>query len=317
MHCRQVKELLSAYIDDMLTPEQKREVEEHLGLCPQCSQDAAFLRQCVQDINALDKVKAPDNFLGKIKARIARDSEFKRIMGGIDKPSRERIYTRVAVTLVTVVVVVVAYAIITPELGWYGVQRARVYKAANVESAKVSLSSRGELPTVRHKTAAVFSPGAPLQSLIVPSEISLDEAQESSDVKAENKVAPLGYYRAERFADNKQVLGTVSQKPFSESTVAQEMAKVKQETVDIRIAGMTAEEALAKIQGIVESVHGNITEIQRKSTNSITVILSFAVNRQQELLERLSQVGTVTSVETFAADAGKGDVTLDLHMDIK
>ena len=47
MHCRQVKELLSAYIDDMLTPEQKREVEEHLGLCPQCSQEAAFLRQCV------------------------------------------------------------------------------------------------------------------------------------------------------------------------------------------------------------------------------------------------------------------------------
>ncbi|MGH2510020.1 MAG: anti-sigma factor family protein [Ktedonobacteraceae bacterium] len=45
MNCEQVEERLSAYLDDMLTPEEHREIAVHLQACSQCMMSLDELRQ--------------------------------------------------------------------------------------------------------------------------------------------------------------------------------------------------------------------------------------------------------------------------------
>jgi len=41
MNCEQVEELLSAYLDNMLAPEERRQVSAHLQTCRSCTQALA------------------------------------------------------------------------------------------------------------------------------------------------------------------------------------------------------------------------------------------------------------------------------------
>ena len=58
----QVAELLSAYIDDEVTAEERVLVESHLGTCTSCTHDMAALRQTVSLVGQLPQVPAPRPF---------------------------------------------------------------------------------------------------------------------------------------------------------------------------------------------------------------------------------------------------------------
>jgi len=45
MNCEQVEELLSAYLDNMLAPEERRQVAAHLQTCRSCTQALADFRR--------------------------------------------------------------------------------------------------------------------------------------------------------------------------------------------------------------------------------------------------------------------------------
>ncbi len=45
MNCEQVEELLSEYLDNMLAPEERRQVADHLSICRSCTQALADYRR--------------------------------------------------------------------------------------------------------------------------------------------------------------------------------------------------------------------------------------------------------------------------------
>ena len=55
-------ELLSAYLDGQVKPEELRRVETHLGTCPACQSELASLRQTVTMLHALPRVPVPRAF---------------------------------------------------------------------------------------------------------------------------------------------------------------------------------------------------------------------------------------------------------------
>jgi hypothetical protein len=59
---QQVADLLSAYIDDQVTADERILVEAHLGTCAECSRDLAMLRQTVTLLKRLPQVAAPRPF---------------------------------------------------------------------------------------------------------------------------------------------------------------------------------------------------------------------------------------------------------------
>ena len=57
-----VGELLSAYLDGQVKPDELRRVETHLGTCPACQSELASLRQTVTMLHALPRVPVPRAF---------------------------------------------------------------------------------------------------------------------------------------------------------------------------------------------------------------------------------------------------------------
>jgi len=79
MKCAGIKEILSQYIDGMLGDRERAALEEHLSTCENCREELDSLRALVQELGALEPVKAPADFLGKIHERLAQPSLFKRL----------------------------------------------------------------------------------------------------------------------------------------------------------------------------------------------------------------------------------------------
>jgi anti-sigma factor RsiW len=61
MTCRELVELVTAYLDGMLSDAQRREFEEHLALCPGCEDYLAQFQQTIDLLGELpeETVSAP------------------------------------------------------------------------------------------------------------------------------------------------------------------------------------------------------------------------------------------------------------------
>jgi hypothetical protein len=116
MRCEEIRELLSAYIDDMLDGESRKEVEAHLGACPSCSKEEKALRNLVRELNSLEKAKAPDDFLRQVRQRIQRRNEFERMMRPVF-PFKAGTQLKLTGVLVTVILGIAVYKILEPGMG--------------------------------------------------------------------------------------------------------------------------------------------------------------------------------------------------------
>jgi len=115
MDCLKARGLLSAYIDNMLEPQEKAQLERHVSKCVSCAAELAELKRYAQTMAALPGVKAPGDFLKKVHERIERRSEFESVIRGFFKPSAAR--TKAVVLVVTVMAMIGVYRVISPQFG--------------------------------------------------------------------------------------------------------------------------------------------------------------------------------------------------------
>ncbi len=95
----QVADLLSAYIDGQVTAGQRRQVEQHLAVCPVCARNLMTMRETVRLLGELPVLAAPRPFtLRQQQARPARPSAWRWVFG------LPGLATGVAVLLCTVAV---------------------------------------------------------------------------------------------------------------------------------------------------------------------------------------------------------------------
>ncbi len=65
-NCAEVEKLLSAYIDQELTPAEARAVASHLALCASCQKDRAELERVKGIMGSVAKPKAPPELTDRI-----------------------------------------------------------------------------------------------------------------------------------------------------------------------------------------------------------------------------------------------------------
>lgn len=75
MDCDRALELLSARLDEPLTDQEERELEEHLAGCPDCRALAEQLDQLRAGFADLEELKAPEGFAEGVMARIGREKK--------------------------------------------------------------------------------------------------------------------------------------------------------------------------------------------------------------------------------------------------
>lgn len=84
-NCEQFQEMLSAYIDDLVQPDEKSELEEHLEKCPQCQQELNELQETVNLIRSLqgEELVPPASFRRELRQKLESTAE-------ISKPQKEK-----------------------------------------------------------------------------------------------------------------------------------------------------------------------------------------------------------------------------------
>jgi len=106
MDCAGIQELLSEYIDGTLDAKAVQVVEKHISVCQDCKETLASLSAMVEELNALEPVKAPADFLEKIHQRMEPRSDFSRLFKKLFVPFKIKIPLQLATAATAFILVV-------------------------------------------------------------------------------------------------------------------------------------------------------------------------------------------------------------------
>ena len=110
MDCAGIQELLSEYIDGTLDAKAVQVVEEHIATCEDCKESLASLSAMVEELNALEPVKPPADFLEKIHQRMEPRSDFSRIFRKLFVPFKIKIPLQLAAAATASILVVMVFS---------------------------------------------------------------------------------------------------------------------------------------------------------------------------------------------------------------
>ena len=92
MTCQEVREQLSAYLDEELEPAGRAEVRRHVEGCPACRAELESLKRTIQVVGSLPRVAAPESIFEELKDQLARET----LLAPVEMPPRTGRRRRVA-----------------------------------------------------------------------------------------------------------------------------------------------------------------------------------------------------------------------------
>ncbi|MFC1859016.1 anti-sigma factor family protein, partial [Thermodesulfobacteriota bacterium] len=98
MKCKEIKQRLSEYVDDALDSEQQHAVEDHLTSCKACREELVSLHSLIKEIAAVEAVRAPDDFMETLHARMTPGFRFRKLLGTLFVPLRIKVPLELATT---------------------------------------------------------------------------------------------------------------------------------------------------------------------------------------------------------------------------
>src|SRR4030043_1736421 len=117
MDCSDIQEKLSAYIEGVISSEEKALIEEHLKSCRKCGESLADLRKTMEYVKNLEEIEPPEWLTQKVKAR--GRSEVKPKKGILQKlfyPLYIKIPLEAAAALLIAVTAIYIFKTIQPEV---------------------------------------------------------------------------------------------------------------------------------------------------------------------------------------------------------
>lgn len=176
MDCRQVTELLSAYVDDALDPVTKVEVEEHLAGCPTCPAELASLRTYLEAMSSLPPVRAPADFLTSVHERLEQPGLVKRFLAWLFFPVKTKLPFEMAGLVAASLLVVLLYHGTAPEKA----QFAPVSPAPPTPAAPAAIPATPARPSDEESMEASRPPAAPCPSPLSAQANSVEESAETA-----------------------------------------------------------------------------------------------------------------------------------------
>jgi hypothetical protein len=106
MDCAAIQELLSEYVDGTLDEKAVQVVERHISVCEDCKETLASLSAIVEELNSIEPVKPPADFLEKIHQRMEPRLDLNRILRKLFVPFRVKIPLQLAAAATASILVV-------------------------------------------------------------------------------------------------------------------------------------------------------------------------------------------------------------------
>ena len=115
MNCTDVRQNLSAYLDDMLDRQIKDMMDAHLSTCKACRQELASMRALVEELGDMGEIKAPEDFLETLHERFDTESFWSRLKDFLFVPGQIKIPLEFATLSIVGVLTFALYSIYSPQ----------------------------------------------------------------------------------------------------------------------------------------------------------------------------------------------------------
>jgi anti-sigma factor RsiW len=116
MNCNEIENLLPAYLENLLSPEEKKNIEGHLASCPRCSRAYEALKKTEEIVQDLTEVEPPPFFEQRIMSRVREEAAHKQgILRKLFYPLYIKVPLQAFATLLVAVMAFSIYRTVMPE----------------------------------------------------------------------------------------------------------------------------------------------------------------------------------------------------------
>jgi hypothetical protein len=117
MTCNEIENRLPAYLEDLLTPEEQKDITEHLASCPRCSRAFEDLKRADRLVRGIEEVEPPPFFEQKIMSRVREEAGRKQgILQRLFYPLHIKVPIQALATLLVAVLAFYVYQTGDPEM---------------------------------------------------------------------------------------------------------------------------------------------------------------------------------------------------------
>jgi len=165
MNCHDARESLSAYLDEALDPDERRQVAAHLEGCAECRRELARLEQTVALLRRVEPARAPVGFVDRVTAAARPRPWYRRAAAAIFLPFSVKLPAE-ATALVMIALLAVYVFERTPALQESARQQpagpeAKREEPSTTRSYEISRDLRGRGDAVGAQSGAQPAPTAP------------------------------------------------------------------------------------------------------------------------------------------------------------
>jgi len=171
MTCKDMEQNLSAYLEDILSPDEKRLLEEHLASCPRCRKAIEDLKKAGTLLREVEEVEPPPWFAQKIMSRVREEAKQKEgILRRMFYPLRTKVPIQAFATVLIAVLAFYVYRAGEPQMKVVVSPPAAVSEAGREQAPATTTDIRepGPAGTVKEK-AVPKKEAAKDKAMMVPS----------------------------------------------------------------------------------------------------------------------------------------------------
>jgi len=281
MDCAAIQEKLTAYLEGMISPEEKLVIDEHLTLCQKCRESFADLKKTMEYVKNLEDVEPPAWLTQKVMERIKTEVKPKKgILQKLFYPLYIKLPLEAAAAILIVVTALYIFKTIHPEVKIPKVPSEEVLtQVPSVEKEKIP-----EKPTPAKKPE------------------TMDKAREARRIEKQYEIRP-SVGASEKDELKKEVL---SREPKAKALT--ERKEIINLTVNVKDIKTTSKE----IEKVLMQLNGKI--IKTESFDNRDIISAELDSKQVEkLMEKLKLIGEVKEKEV-AFETREGYIEIKIEM---
>jgi hypothetical protein len=313
MTCDDVRESLSALLDEALTPDERRAVEAHLEGCAECRRELERLRQTVTLLHRVSPAHAPVGFVDRVVAAAQPKAWYRRVAAAVLLPLSTKL--PVEATAIVMVALLAVYTFErTPALR----QAARYETPASSERVEAptpltdARKERETAPALRPPPAVGprrDAPPAPASAPVEPAPPPSPPPAAVTDSPAAKAEAPAESAAGAKADSRRQALERVGAASRVAPAVPGVAAKRAQPSADVvaRVSVRDRDAAERDLAALIAQVGGRQTERRREDDATIVE----AMVPQSRYAEFSRAVGAIGS---WRVEAERPDLPSQVHV---
>jgi len=300
MECNDIQEKLSAYIEGIISSEEKLLIDEHLKACQQCNESLADLKKALEYVQKLEEMEPPPWLTQKVMARVRSEAELKRgIFQRLFYPLHIKLPIEAIAAIFIAITTVYIYKTIQPEM--------KLAKAPLEKIRPRALLEEKERTPPIDKGKPL--PGKPAEQLMLAKEKEIPVVEHVEAPKAPAKVA-----KRDEVVPSAGVVkkGELKREALPYELRARALIEGKREGISLTINVKEIETASREIEKAFVQLGGKIIKKEYfENKNIIAAELDF--KKVTELFEKLRPIGEVKD-KALAFEAREGNVEIEIEI---